>query len=151
MDTPRDLTIIEFIDDLPAGLPLLADKAREEGYRHLERLMTDWNSGEMRFSRPGEALLAAFLADEIVGVGGLTVEPKLQNALRMRRFYVLPQYRGQSIGRRLAETLIHNATGSASALTLNAGDDSAASFWERLGFARIDGDGFTHVLRLNRD
>jgi GNAT superfamily N-acetyltransferase len=149
MGIPRDLTIIEIIDDLPAELSLLANQARDEGYRHLERLITDWNSGEMRFSRPGEALLAAFLADELVGVGGLSVEPKLQNALRMRRFYVLPQHRGQSIGRRLAETLMRRAAGSASALTLHAGNDKAAGFWERLGFGKVSDDGFTHVLWLN--
>jgi GNAT superfamily N-acetyltransferase len=102
----------------------------------------------MRFSRPGEMLLAAFLADELVGVGGLTVEPKLPNAFRMRRFYVAPKFRGHGIGRQLAERLIQKAV-SAEALTINAGDEDAARFWEALGFGEVNGGGFTHVRQLS--
>ena len=94
MRAKGDIRIIEVTDSLPAGLSSLAEQARDEGHRHLDRLIADWTSGALRFERPGEALLAAHIADEFVGVGGLAVEPRLQSAFRMRRFYVLPSFRG---------------------------------------------------------
>ena len=94
MGRGRGADIVEVIDALPAGLAPLAKQARHEGHRHLDRLIADWNSGSMRFDQPGEALLAAFIGDELVGIGGLTVEPRLRKALRMRRFCVLPSFRG---------------------------------------------------------
>jgi GNAT superfamily N-acetyltransferase len=102
----------------------------------------------VRFDRPGEVLLIVYSGDELVGVGGLTVEPKLPNAFRMRRFYVAPSCRGHGVGMQLAERLMGLA-GSAEVLTVNAGDEEAAQFWERLGFTKTTGDGFTHVRWLS--
>ena len=150
MRAKGDIRIIEVTDSLPAGLSSLAEQARDEGHRHLDRLIADWTSGALRFERPGEALLAAHIADEFVGVGGLAVEPRLQSAFRMRRFYVLPSFRGQGIGGHLAQTLMRRAA-SAEALTVNAGDDDAGRFWEMLGFVRISGNGFTHILLPNHN
>jgi GNAT superfamily N-acetyltransferase len=147
MHARDNIRIIEVIDALPVGLASLAALARHEGHGHLDRLIADWNSGAVRFDRPGEVLLIVYSGDELVGIGGLTIEPRLDNALRLRRFYVAPQRRGHGIGRMLAERLMRLA-GSAEALTVNAGDEAAARFWERLGFARTEDDGFTHVRRL---
>ena len=151
MRAKGDIRIIEVTDSLPAGLSSLAEQARDEGHRHLDRLIADWTSGALRFERPGEALLAAHIADELVGVGGLAVEPRLQSAFRMRRFYVLPSFRNRGIGGHLAQTLIQRAATSAEALTVNAGDEDAGRFWEMVGFARITGDGFTHILLPNHN
>lgn len=149
MHTKDDIRIVEVVGALPAGLASLAEQARREGHGHLDRLIADWNSGAMRFDRPGEALLAAFLDDELVGIGGLTMEPKLRSAFRMRRFYVAPEFRGHGIGRQLAEELMKHAAGL-EALTVNAGDKEAAGFWVKLGFGAVNSDGFTHVLGLSR-
>jgi GNAT superfamily N-acetyltransferase len=62
----------------------------------------------------------------------------------MRRFYVAPKFRGQGIGREIAEALIRRAL-PGDALTVNAGGEDAAGFWEALGFVAVKGDGFTHL------
>ena len=48
-------------DDLPLGIDLLRAEAAREGYRFLERLVTEWMSRRERFAREGEALLATLV------------------------------------------------------------------------------------------
>ena len=135
MHETGEIRIVEIAHRLPAGLDALASEARGEGWRHIDRLISEWACGAECFDRPGEVLLAAFIADELAAVGGLTVEPRLNRAFRMRRLYVRPSLRRQGIGRLLAQALIEHAAGSAEALTVNAGDAAAVRFWEKLGFA----------------
>ena len=135
--------------DLPAGFGDLRDEARREGYTHMERLAADWSIGANRFAAAGEALMAAFEAGELAGVGGITLDPVDAAVLRMRRFYVRPKFRGQGIGRHLADALLAQARGVAQCIVLNATTEMAVRFWEALGFRPDRRDGHTHILRLS--
>jgi GNAT superfamily N-acetyltransferase len=138
------------IEELPTGFDALRAEARAEGYRFLERLATDWLSGTTRFDREGEALLAARVNGVLAGVGGLTIEPVVPDALRMRRFYVRLAFRRSGIGRKLPTALLERAARSASGLvTVNAAPASAV-FWESLGFAPDLRDGHTHIQQLDK-
>jgi GNAT superfamily N-acetyltransferase len=137
------------IEELPAGFDALREEARAEGYLFVERLATDWMSGTTRFDREGEALLAARVNGVLAGIGGLTIEPVVRHALRMRRFYVRPAYRRSGIGRMLATALLERAQRTSRLVTVNAGPGSAA-FWESLGFAPDARDGHTHIQRLDK-
>jgi GNAT superfamily N-acetyltransferase len=97
------------IEELPAGFDALRAEARDEGYRFAERLAADWLSGTIRFDREGEGLLAARVNGVLAGIGGLTIEPVVPDALRMRRFYVRLAYRRSGIGRKLATALLERA------------------------------------------
>ena len=130
---------------LPAGFDALRREARAEGYRFIERLATEWGSGETRFDSPGEMLLGLWIAGELAGVGGLTVDPVIADALRMRRFYIRPIFRRRGLGRTLAEALLERARSSGQPVTVNAAAGSEA-FWEALGFRGGPRDGHTHVL-----
>ena len=99
------LAITPVTADLPAGFALLCTEARNEGHRHMERLATDWTKGATRFDAPGEALLAAFVTGTLAGIGGMTIDPADPDALRMRRFYVRPEFRRHGVGRRLTKRL----------------------------------------------
>jgi hypothetical protein len=59
MNSQIHLTLI--VDDLPLSIDLLRAEAACEGYRFLERLVTEWMSCRERFAREGEALLAALV------------------------------------------------------------------------------------------
>src|SRR6516165_2427977 len=96
-DDRRMPTLQRVIEELPATLAALREEARAEGYRFVERLVTDWESGTIRFDRQGEALLAARLHCVLAGIGGLTFHPVVPDALRMRRFYVRPAYRRSGV------------------------------------------------------
>jgi GNAT superfamily N-acetyltransferase len=136
------------IEELPAGFDALRAEARAEGYRFVDRLATDWMSGTIRFDREGEALLAARVTDVLAGIGGLTIEPVVPDALRMRRFYVRLAYRRSGIGRKLATALLERARGVRRLVTVNAAPVSIA-FWESLGFVPDSRDGHTHVRHLD--
>ncbi|HWF95185.1 MAG TPA: GNAT family N-acetyltransferase [Xanthobacteraceae bacterium] len=138
--------LVEVIDDLPSGVEVMQAEARAEGYRHLERLAADWAARAMRFDSAGEALLAAYVNSSLVGIGGLTHEPAVAGAFRMRRFYVRPLFRRQGVGSELALILIEQAFRTGRFVTVNAGNVDAPTFWEKLGFAPSPRDGYTHAL-----
>jgi GNAT superfamily N-acetyltransferase len=131
------------VGELPTGFETLRAEARAEGHRNPDRLAADWASGAIRFDRLGEALLVAYVGDELAGVGGLTVDPAVAEALRMRRFYVRNQFRRCGIGRRLASALLERAVGDDRLITVNAATGSV-TFWEALGFVPDERDGHTH-------
>jgi GNAT superfamily N-acetyltransferase len=114
----------------------------------VERLATDWLSGTTRFDRAGEALLAARVNGVLAGIGGLTIEPVVPDALRMRRFYIRLAYRRSGIGRKLATALLDRARSAGGLVTVNAAPASSA-FWESLGFMPDPHDGHTHVYQLH--
>ena len=136
-------------DLIPAGLAELAEHAAAERVNNVQRIFDGWNSGKERYDRPGEAILAALSGPgQVVAVGGITVCPMVDGALRMRRFYVHPQWRRRGVGRGLAETLVSSGFQVAATITCNAGATAEAPrFWEAMGFERVDTPGVTHVLR----
>jgi GNAT superfamily N-acetyltransferase len=132
------------VDTLPPGFDGLREAARGEGHRMLDTLATAWESRAQRFTQPGEVLLAAYIGDELVGIGGLTLETSIAGAMRMRRFYVAPAHRRAGVGRALATTLLAGASGIS--ITVNAAAGSEA-FWESFGFVPEHRDGHTHIRR----
>ncbi|HEV2187557.1 MAG TPA: GNAT family N-acetyltransferase [Stellaceae bacterium] len=131
-------------DALPHGLEAMRVEARGENHRMLDTLASEWDAGETRFDRPGEGLYAAYIEDELAGIGGLTLEPTNPSALRMRRFYVLHRFRRAGVGRALALALLESRDGRM--VTCNAAGGSER-FWEALGFLSDRRDGWTHMLR----
>jgi GNAT superfamily N-acetyltransferase len=124
------------IDTLPDGFEVLRAEARSEGYRMLDTLSAEWASGATRFDHPGEALFAAHAGDILAGIGGLTVEPAITGALRMRRFYVRAACRRCGAGLMLANALLDLSRRNGRTVTANAAAGSEA-FWEALGFTPI--------------
>lgn len=141
------IQIARITDALPDDFDALRADAAHEGWRHMDRLAVDWASGADRYDKPGEALFAAFFEGELAGIGGVTREPSNPegDALRARRLYVSPRFRKSGVGTALVGAIIQEAFQNAARLNVNAGRDSPA-FWDRLGFARVDADAFTHTL-----
>jgi GNAT superfamily N-acetyltransferase len=138
------------VEALPAEFDPLRAESGAEGHRFLDRLANDWTSGVMRFGRPGEMLLAAFSDDDmLLGVGGITADPEIPEALRMRRFYIRSAFRRTGIGRAIAQTLLESALRKVDIITLNAAPASFR-FWESLGFVPDQQAGHSHVLRVRR-
>jgi len=136
-------------DRLPQEIKGLASEARREGHLHIIRLIDEWSAGDNRFERDGERLLGAYVNEALAGVGGMTVEAAISGALRMRRFYVRPAMRGRGIGRMLALALLDHARSFCTVVTVHAGNEGAAKFWESLGFQPDGRDGYTHILELH--
>jgi len=142
------LQLVRLFDELPEGFDDLVAEASGEGVRNMALLADGWASGA-RFQDDGEALFAAFLAGDLAGVGGMTVEPaSAEPARRLRRLYVRPAMRRGGVATALASALIHEGFDSVALLTVNArASDAAGPFWEAQGFVADASGPWTHVLR----
>jgi GNAT superfamily N-acetyltransferase len=141
------LQLVRLESDLPDGFERLRAEADAEGHRHMARLADELASGATRF----EALLAAFVDGEFVGVGGMTLEPgeTHEPALRMRRLYVSPRARRTGVARTLASALLQEALDRVALVTVHAGGPEAAMFWEAQGFDAVRGRAWSHQLSRN--
>ncbi|WP_304175524.1 GNAT family N-acetyltransferase [Phenylobacterium aquaticum] len=139
------IQLVRIEDGLPEGFERLRAEAAAEGHRHMDRLAAEWAAGEPRFV----ALLAALAGGGLAGIGGLTVEPEPSEepALRMRRLYVGPAHRRDGVGRAIATALIQEAFGQTALITVHAGGDAAAAFWEAQGFTSVANRPWSHQLR----
>jgi len=81
----------------------------------------------------------------LAGIGGLTADPVVAGAFRMRRFYTRVAFRRSGTGRALAQALLERAPRTATFVTVNAAGGSER-FWEALGFAPDPKQGHTHLL-----
>lgn len=139
------VTIVEVKDTLPAGFELLRHAADGEAFEMLGTVAREWADGTNRFDRTGEALVAAYDGDYLVGMGGIRLDPHLPEALRMSRFYIRPTHRRRGIARLIAAALLQRPESKDRTITLNAPHLEAARFWEALGFVRDERDGHTHI------
>lgn len=133
--------------DFPLGFDVLREEARAEGYKHIERLFDEWQSGANRFGKNDELLLVVYADAELAAIGGITQDPTLKRTLRMRRFYTRPKFRRQGIGRKLAEALLVDPRDREMPVVVNAGPGDAPAFWESVGFVADARDGHSHALR----
>lgn len=63
------------VTDLSEEIRELAKIASVGGYRNIETLVNEFDSGVNRFSKPGEALFGAYEATSILGIGGINIDP----------------------------------------------------------------------------
>lgn len=133
---------------LPDRVAPLAGHADHEGIRIVSTVLERWQDESERYQGRGEAILAAVVDDEVVGIGALSRCPHVDGSLRMRRFYVAPAWRRQGVARSLAEELIAVGHAYTDLITCNAGASAAAApFWESVGFVPVDVEGISHVHR----
>jgi GNAT superfamily N-acetyltransferase len=140
------------LDDLPPDrLAELVAESERDGLAFLRRLVEEWESGDNRFDRPGEALFAAVEGGRVVGVCGLNFDPYFSAGRvgRVRHLYVAAEFRRRGIGTELVAAVIMTARGTFDRLRLRTGSESAAGFYESLGFRLCaEEPACTHVLVL---
>lgn len=146
----RHLPIQEFTE-------MLAE-SKMAGFRAIERLITDWETGINRFDRPGEALFIARQcapqsgsgSDRILGVCGLNRDPYTDSNQigRVRRLYVMQDSRCQGTGRTLVHQIIEVAKLSFDRLHVRTTNPIAAQFYQSLGFMLCHDESATHTLNL---
>ncbi|GHB93727.1 GNAT family N-acetyltransferase [Cerasicoccus arenae] len=117
----------------------LACESETEGYRFLGRLLTEWNNGANRFHKEGEAIYAYWRRRELIAIGGINIDPFLENCsvARLRRLYVRRDQRRQGIGRELVDHILKEACFSFREITLKTDSEQASKFYESMGFSRI--------------
>jgi len=146
-----EVTVKRLTDLTPGALAALVVESEQAGWRFVRRLSDEWVTGANRFDKPREALFAAWTAGWLVGVGGLNVDPYTSDRRvgRIRRLYVLEEFRHVGAGRQLVQAIIATAQGRFDSLRVRTENPEAASFYERLGFRRRIGVAdCTHTLEL---
>ncbi len=130
------------------GLAALQSEARAEGFQFIDTLVEQWATGENRFDRPGETLLGCFDQGVLTAVGGLNIDPFLNDPEtgRIRRVYVRPAWRSQGLGRTLVTALLDHARLHFRVVRLRAVNPDVARLYERLGFHPIHDANATHKL-----
>jgi GNAT superfamily N-acetyltransferase len=94
----------------------LVKESREEGFRFLERLVNEYESGTNTFD------IDPFSNEESAG--------------RLRRFYVSKDYRRHGLGRLLVNQLITDAKHFYKVLVLNTDTEQGDIFYTSLGFTK---------------
>ncbi|AUM70288.1 GNAT family N-acetyltransferase [Pseudomonas fluorescens] len=138
---------IHQISALAPQIPLLETEAVAEGFRFLTRLVTDWKNGSNRFDRPGEGLFGAFYNGQLIAIGGLSCDPYAgPDTGRLRRVYVAPASRRQSVGKVLVQHLLEYAALNFRVVRLSTDTPQGAAFYLRCGFQQVQDDSATHVI-----
>jgi GNAT superfamily N-acetyltransferase len=140
---------IQTIAHLPMHIRALESEAIAEGFRFLTRLISEWHSGANRFDAPGECLMAAYSNQQLIGIGGLSIDPHGKpGTARLRRVYVAPVARKQHVGQTLVEALVKHAALHFWNVRLSTDTTGGDAFYVRCGFMRVDEVNATHILEL---
>jgi len=130
----------------------LLDSSRDEGYNMIFRLISDYKNGINKFDKNGEILVCYKENNRIIGICGLNIEPEIQlnNCARIRRLFVLSEFRENKIGKKLVNYLIEYAKNYFDKVTTNIGKLKITDFYLNCGFNQVnDILGITHIIRLN--
>jgi GNAT superfamily N-acetyltransferase len=132
------------------GVTRLHAEAIEEGFRFVERLVSDWKSGLNRFDLPGESFLGVFIGSDLLGFCGLNRDPySTQDAVcRLRHLYVQRNARRAGIGSALVQHLLIEGSATFRAVRVRTDSEDAAAFYLRQGFAQITDETASHVKML---
>ena len=154
--TTRSTIPIHFepITQIPfPGFERLIIQAGQEGHIFIERLRQEWASHENRFDKPGEALYAIFHRETVIGIGGINRSPfaaTTDNPGRLRRFYILPEWRRRGVGAKFVRFIVEKARHEFKLLELRTHREEAQHFYEQQGFERIYENEFvTHRMVLH--
>jgi len=129
----------------------LVDESKKEGFEFVQRTIDDWNSGSNCFSQTGEGLWGLVSGTELIGIGGLNIDPYVEDVGtgRVRHLYIRQAYRRKGCAHLLLNTIIERAQLHFHMLRLFTANPVAAAFYEQLGFEHLPGNKVSHVLKFN--
>ncbi|MGI9408208.1 MAG: GNAT family N-acetyltransferase [Hyphomicrobiaceae bacterium] len=131
----------------------LVSDARAAGFRFVDRLTREWETGENRFDRQGEKFLGVSLHRTLVGMGGLNIDPyaKDPGIGRIRHLYVLSTRRRSGIGSLLLTRLLDGAEQHFKRIRLRTAETTPDAFYTAHGFRPSDEVNASHELILVHD
>jgi GNAT superfamily N-acetyltransferase len=142
------LSLERITDTLPIGFAELEADAKADGHNHLSRLAAEFAQSPAIF----HAIFACHLDGSLAGIGAITDEPSptSQPTWRMRRLYVHRKFRRRKVARTIANALLQEAACNVSIVTVHAGNDGAARFWEAIGFSPVACRAWSHEATQSR-
>lgn len=130
----------------PQQLAHLAKTSAQEGFDYVQRFCANWENGNNRFDRPGEAFFAAVFEDKILGIGGRNIDPYSNNPgiARVRRMYISPEWRHIRMGSKILENILDVPAGMFHKITVRTMNPAARKFYEYHGFCYVGEGEVTH-------
>lgn len=149
------MMIIEKVTSLEQyHLGFLIEDSLSEGYKFIKRLVDEYKSGSNKFDKKGESLYVAKIDDEIIGIGGLNIDPylNLSDVGRVRHLYVLRKNRGTGVGKKLLYTIIDEVRSNFRKIRLSSTNNPAAvNLYIECGFLKVEGIyKASHILEISK-
>lgn len=128
----------------------LVEESTRSGYYFLQRTMDDWHSGANRFNKPGEKLWGLFIGKDMIGIGGLNIDPYSPKAKvgRVRHLYVKEAYRRLGYATVMMHKIMEEANYHFTILRLFTDSAGASAFYEKLGFKQTGEHKASHFVML---
>src|SRR5690554_3978160 len=136
-------------------LGFLVNDSLSQEYKFVMRLVDEYADGSNKFDKKGESLFVTIIDGEVVGIGGLNIDPYLglTDVGRVRHLYVLLKNRGAGVGKELLRTIIEEAQLHFRKLTLFTNNPVADKLYRDFGFTKAEGIyKASHILEMkNRE
>ena len=149
LDYEREL--IEITDGNIGELHALIGESTRDGYNFLQRTIDDWYGGANKFDRPGEKLWGLFLGKDLIGVGGLNIDPfsLTPKVGRVRHLYVRKAQRRAGCATLIMNKILEEAGHNFTVLRLFTDNAGASAFYEKLGFKQTGEYKASHFITLS--
>jgi len=140
--------ILQITDFNLNSITYLAIEAQSEGYGFVQRTIDEWKNNINNFSKEGEILFGIFVSSSCIGIGGLNVDPYIDDPSigRIRHVFISQKYRRKGLATQLLNKIIHSASKHFKVLRLYTVNPIASLFYESIGFIRSNGEKMTHIL-----
>ena len=139
--------VFKITDDSVHQLEKLAEDALQDGYKIVRRTIDQWKSGENQFKSYQEVLYGVKVAEEIVAIGGINIDPYLmdEDIGRLRHFYVHRVYRNKGIATTLLNKILEEKAAHYMVIRLTARNEVAMQLYEDYGFKKVVEFKATHI------
>ncbi len=124
--------------------------SQAEGFKMILKLRDEWQNGDNRYNKKGEAFFGAEFEGKVLGVGGRCLDPYLKtpDVVRVRHLYVLPEWRHVGVGSKILDRILDVPDGQFKKVTLRTDNPAARKFYEFHGFKYVGEGEVTHELEL---
>lgn len=132
-----DQFLVQKIDELPEQIIELSLVSQNEGFRFINRLIDEYQSGKNCFDQEGEALFGIQQNEKIIAIGGINATEDIEIG-RLRRFYVHPEYRRQGVGELLLRSVEEHTKKYFNEIVLYTDTHRAAAFYKKMGYSETN-------------
>jgi GNAT superfamily N-acetyltransferase len=150
MSSTHNAGLIEFSDLNFFLVHNLLNESKINGYDFIQRTIDDWNSGVNKFSKPGEKLWGLVLATDLIAIGGINLDPYVEdiNIGRVRHLYVQESHRRKGYATLLMNAIINKGRQHFNVLRLFTDNPAASEFYSTLGFQKVNRLKVSHILNF---
>jgi GNAT superfamily N-acetyltransferase len=144
-----DIEIKQINVSLIRSLELLAVEAQFEGFNFVRRTIDEWKSGMNCFSKKGEILFGIFTSNLCIGIGGLNIDPYIDDPSigRIRHLYISQEHPRKGLATLLLKKIIKTAATYFETVRLFTNNPEASLFYESMGFDHSNSIKETHILK----